>query len=299
MKIIDICDKICQSRIFEGLILAVIVFAGILVGVETYSQLVAQYRSLFHFLDQLILWIFVLEMAIKIIAEGRYPLRYFQDPWNVFDFTIVVLCFLPIHVEFVAVLRLVRILRVLRLIRAIPKLRLLVGALLKSIPSIGYVSILLVLLFYLYAVLGTFLYGKNDPLHFGELPVSMLTLFRVVTLEDWTDVMYTQMYGCQQYGYDGIEHLCTMSSASPLGSVIYFVSFVLFGTMITLNLFIGIIMNSMSEMQEEAELKERMQNQSQEVTSIPKEELVMLMEQFAKMQKQMQYLRTLIEQQRQ
>ena len=88
----------------------------------------------------------------------------------------------------------------LKLVRALPKLQILVSALLKSLPSMGYVGLLLGLLFYIYSVAGVFLFGNNDPLHFDNIWIAMLSLFRVVTGEDWTDVMYIQMYGCEQYG---------------------------------------------------------------------------------------------------
>ena len=186
-------------------------------------------------------------------AHGRHWYRYFKDPWNIFDFAIVVACLLPFGGGFVAVLRLLRVLRVLKLVTALPKLQILVGALLKSIPSMLYVSVLLGLLFYLYAVTATFFFSENDPVHFKTLQLSMLSLFRTVTLEDWTDLMYINMYGCDQYGYDGNEALCTKPNAMPVFASAFFVSFVLSGTMIILNLFIGVIMNGMEEAQAEAE----------------------------------------------
>lgn len=119
-----------------------------------------------------------------------------------------------------------------------------------------YVSVLLFLLFYLYAVAAVFMFGENDPIHFGNLQISLLSLFRAVTLEDWTDLMYIQMYGCANYGYGGSEALCTASNATPVLGAFFFVSFVLIGTMIVLNLFIGVIMNGMDEAAEEFESME-------------------------------------------
>jgi len=144
-------------------------------------------------------------------------------------------------------LRLLRLLRVLKLVKALPKLQMLVNALLRSIPSMGYVSLLLLLLFYIYAVAAVTFFGENDPVHFKDLQTAMLSLFRVVTLEDWTDIMYINMYGCANYGYDGIIEKCTNSNAYPIGAALFFVSFVLLGTMIVLNLFIGVIMTGMDE----------------------------------------------------
>jgi len=250
----EFLKKIADSNWFQTSITVVILLAGVLVGMETYPALVERHHHLIHVLDQIILWIFVLEIVVKMGAEGKRPWRYFLDPWNVFDFIIVAACFLPFEGNAVTVLRLLRLLRVLKLVKALPKLQILVGALLKSIPSMVYVSILLFLLFYVYAVAAVFLFGENDPLHFKNLEIAMLSLFRVVTLEDWTDVMYINMYGCDQYGYSADSVVqCYAPKAQPLLGALFFVSFVLTGTMIILNLFIGVIMSGMDEAQAEAD----------------------------------------------
>jgi len=252
---------IADSKVFSCFIIAVIILAGVLVGIETYDGMVSKYGHIIHFLDKMVLSIFIVEVVVKMGAFGSKPLHYFRDPWNVFDFIIVVVCLLPIEGQFVAVLRLVRILRVLKLVTAVPKLQILVNALLRSIPSMFYVSILLMLLFYIYAVMATFMFKGNDPLHFGSLQLSMLSLFRVVTLEDWTDIMYIQMYGSDVYSYPSTEELKKFTSMSvtpqayPLFSPIFFGSFVLLGTMVMLNLFIGIIMTGMDEARKEEEEK--------------------------------------------
>lgn len=246
-----------DSNEFQYGILAVIVLAALLVGLETSPDLVARHGALLHGLDALVLWVFVAEAALKI---ARYGYRYFFDPWNIFDFLIVVVCFLPIGGQYAAVLRLARVLRAMRLITAVPRLQLLVGSLLKSIPSLAYVGLLLVVLFYIYAVMGVFMFRGNDPVHFQDLSTALLTLFRVVTLEDWTDVMYIQVYGSDAYpGYGDYAraHLREVSQAMPILGVAYFVSFVLIGTMIMLNLFIGVIINSMDEAQAESEAEAR------------------------------------------
>lgn len=248
------CKRLAAAPNFQRFTTAVILFAGVLVGLETYPDLHARYHGPLHLLDQLVLAIFTLEIVVKAVGEGSRPWRFFKDPWNCFDFVVVAASFIPFGGgQAIVVLRLVRLLRVLRLVRALPKLQLLVSALLKSIPSMGYVAVLLFLLFYVYGVAAVFLFGQNDPIHFRTLPISVLSLFRTVTLEDWTDLMYIQMYGCAGYGYEGNEALCTHSEAHPVLGAIFFVSFVLLGTMIILNLFIGVIMNGMAEAQQEAE----------------------------------------------
>ncbi|MDQ3192841.1 MAG: ion transporter [Bacteroidota bacterium] len=242
---------IADSKLFNIFILFVIVAAGIVVGIETYKGIAEEYSTLLHLVDQLILWIFVAEAVIKIGSYGKKPWLYFKDPWNVFDFVIVAVCFMPVNAAYVAVLRLARILRAFKLVTALPKLQIIVGSLLKSIPSMGYIALLLVIHFYIYGVMGTFLFSDNDPVHFRNLQMSMLSLFRAVTLEDWTDLMYINMYGCDNYGYDGSHIPCTSPNAMPVASAIYFVSFIITGAMVVINLFIGVIIGGMDDMKEE------------------------------------------------
>tara|TARA_Y100000994_G_C15422710_1_gene330730 strand:- start:4 stop:510 length:507 start_codon:yes stop_codon:yes gene_type:complete len=122
----------------------------------------------------------------------------------------------------------------------------------------AYVSVLLFLLFYVYGAMAVFLYGENDPIHFRNLQTAMLSLFRVATLEDWTDIMYINMYGSDAYGYthQDIHDWQAIPSSSPLGAALFFVSFVLMGTMVILNLVIGVIMSSMEEMKTEVSMQE-------------------------------------------
>lgn len=244
---VKFCKKLAESNWFKNSITIVILMAGILIGVETFDDFASQYKSIIHTIDSFILIVFILEIVIKILAEGSRPWKYFYDSWNIFDFIIVAAVFMPFGGSSIAILRLLRLLRVLKLVKALPKLQLLVNALLNSIPSMGYVSLLLVLLFYIYAVAAVTFFGENDPVHFKDLQTSMLSLFRVVTLEDWTDIMYINMYGCENYGYGDVSEQCTNSQGYPLGSALFFVSFVLLGTMIILNLFIGVIMTGMEE----------------------------------------------------
>lgn len=242
-----------ESRFFQIFTITVIIAAGVLVGLETDSELVSRYGSLFASLDKVILALFSIELIIRFGAYGRCPWRYFQDPWNTFDFIIIVACILPLGASYLSALRLVRVLRILRLVTVLPKLQILVTVLLGALPSIGYITLLLLLHFYIYAVLGTFLFGKNDPVHFGSLPIAMVSLFRVLTLEDWTDIMYIQMYGSDKYGYQNYQAIPTEPYAAPILSAAFFISFVLIGTMIILNLFVGVMMNGVAETSAEVE----------------------------------------------
>lgn len=255
--------KIAEANWFNTTIIIAILLAGVVVGIETYeaSESVKDWMPFLHTLDWIILFIFTIEAVVKILAEGDKPWRYFQDPWNVFDFIIVVVCWIAVFIPdmnagFVAAFRLARILRVLRLVHALPQLKLLVDAMLKSIPSMAYVGILLFLLFYIYGVMGTFIFGKNDPVHFGDLYISIITLFQITTLEGWSDIMFLNVFGCEDAFY-GLEDGCPEPYGYGIWAVIYFVSFVLIGTMIVMNLFIGVIMNSMDEVRNEQILEEK------------------------------------------
>jgi len=284
---------IADSVSFQRFITIVILLAGVLVGAQTYPDIVARYGGMLHALDLLILGVFVAEVVVRMGAHGSKPWRYFLDPWNVFDFAIVVACFLPLDSQFVVVLRLVRILRTLKLVRALPKLQIIVGALINSIPSMGYVSLLLFMLFYLYGVTATFVFGGNDPIHFGTLQISILSLFRAATLEDWTDLMYIQMFGCQNYGYGGNEALCTASNAMPVFGALFFVSFVLFATMIVLNLFVAVMMNGITEATQESDDERRDARGSTDLAL--HEEMEQLSEQLGAIQEQLRRLQRLAE----
>ncbi|HKY35005.1 MAG TPA: ion transporter [Polyangiaceae bacterium] len=244
---VQLTRHITESGWFQYFITAVIVLAGALVGIETSPSLVAAYGAVLHLLDRVILAIFVVEILIKLTAEAPAFWRYFRDPFNCFDFLVVAVTLLPFGAQYVTVLRLLRLLRVLRLVHALPRLQILVSALLKSIPSMAYVAVFLGLLFYVYGVAGVFLFGQNDPARFGTLGTAMLSLFTVVTLEGWAELMYFQLYGCEAMAEGAAAALCKNPQAQPFAAPLYFITFILFGTMIVLNLFIGIIMNSMQE----------------------------------------------------
>lgn len=247
----DVISRLVDSRFFQTTVMVVILAAAVVVGLETYPQIMARHGTVILVLDWIIMGLFIAEAVLKMARHGRGWYRYFADPWNVFDFTIIVVCLIPFAGHFAAVLRLARVMRALRLISALPKLQLLVSSLIKSIPSMGYVGLLLGLLFYVYAVLGVSLFRDNDPVHFGNLKLSLLTLFRVVTLEDWTDVMYIQMFGSDVYQIENPTAEPIRSHAQPLVGALFFVTFILIGTMVMLNLFIGVIINSMQDAQRE------------------------------------------------
>lgn len=229
-RMIAWATQLVHSSWFQRIIIAMILLAGVLAGLETNASFVAKHRTLLHIFDFTVLAVFITEAVLKLMTQ-RW--RYFSDGWNVFDFFIVVICCLPINSQFAVVLRLTRALRLLRLVTALPKLQLLVGALLKSLSAMGYVGLLLGLMFYIYAVAGIHLFGTQDPRHFGTMPAALLTLFQMITLDDWGNIF------------------ADARGSSPVTTGIYFVSFIMLGTMIMLNLFIGVITSSMTEMHAE------------------------------------------------
>jgi len=234
-----LAQQIVAHRAFEYFIIGVILFSAVLIGLETSEAILASYGDFIHWGNRIVLAIFIMEAALKIFAVAPKLKLYFGSGWNLFDFTIVVLALLPSTGEMAMLARLARLLRVLRLISVIPELRLIVATLMRSIPSMGNIMLLMSVIFYIYAVAGQQLFHEHDPEHWANIGISLLTLFRIVTLEDWTDLMYTAM------------------QISPY-MWIYFVSFVMMGTFVIINLFIAVVINNLDEAKAErlAELKE-------------------------------------------
>jgi len=253
--------EITKSKKFGAFIFFLIFLSAVIIGIETYPGIASRHRSLLTFLDNLIISFFVVEIGLRMLSNGKSPWLFFSDPWNVFDFIVVAVCLIPaVDTHFFAVFRILRVLRILRMITFFPKLRLLIGTLLKSIPSMGYIFMLITILFYVYAIVGVFIFGASDPTHFGDLHHTLVTLFKVLTLEGWTDIMNPLIYGPVSNGN---------SQIISIWPFLYFASFILVGAMIIMNLFIGVIMNSMQESQNE------MSQELQEINSrdIKSEEL--------------------------
>lgn len=240
-------SRLVESAPFNRFVTAIILFAAVLVGLETYPALMERYGPTLHLLNNLVLALFALEVLLRMAALWPQPLRYFQSGWNVFDFAIVAFSLLPGLGTYAVAARLLRLLRVLRLIRTLPDLQIILGALIRSIPSIGWVLVLMLLLLYVYAVAGVFLFGQGDPFHFGNLHTALLTLFSILTLEGWVDILRIQYFGCDRFELPD-PALCTQPTAQPLLAVVYMVSFVLLGTLVFLNLLVGIVVGSMDEM---------------------------------------------------
>jgi len=271
-----ICDRIAKNPRFVNMITVVIIGAGILVGVQTFD-LSASALIVCNVFENLILSIFTMEVALKIIAENFRPYRFFKTGWNNFDFIIVVGSFLPVNSagSMLVILRLLRLLRVLKLVKSLPQLAMIVNAMIMGMSSIGFIGIILILVYYLFAIVGMIMFAENDPWHFGSLHYAMLTLFRCSTLEDWSDVMYINMYGCMRYGYDDLPGCSSENSnGQPLAAVLYFIVFTVITALVLLTLFIGVICTSMDEVQQEQdrerEVEERLQDFIEEYNVDPK-----------------------------
>ncbi|MEM9624219.1 MAG: ion transporter [Pseudomonadota bacterium] len=221
-------QTICASDLFNHGITAVILLNAIVIGLDTSAALTASYGSWFAWANKLFLAIFIIEAIIKMAAQAPMVHHYFKDGWNVFDFSIIVLSLLPATGQLATLARLARLLRVLRLISTLPELRLIVATLVRSIPSMGHVLMLMSIIFYVYAVAGYHLFHDIDPTHWHSLGTALLSLFRIVTLEDWTDIMYAAM------------------AVEPWAWT-YFVSFVVLGTFVVVNLFIAVVINNLDE----------------------------------------------------
>ncbi len=294
---VALAQRITNSTPFQLCIIGLILLTGVLSGIESYlgEQGDPAVLRAIEVVQDVILWAFVGEIVLKILACGRRPWEYFANGWNVFDFLIVGICLLPLDAQFSSVLRMARLVRTLRLVTILPRLQLLVGALLKSIPSLGYIGILLGLHFYMYAVIGTFLFRANDPFHFGSLHESFLTLFQVLTLEGWNDVLATQYLGSDLTYDESMKVLYAttrMSEAQPLLAAAYFVTFIMLGTMIMLNLFTGVIITSMEEASAEAAESTRQQHLEQRGFTTLRDELSLVSRQLKELSEQLEAIRT-------
>ncbi len=214
-----------NNKLFQFFIISVIVISALMIGVKTYD-IDPSYLKILTFIDIAITYLFLFEIIVRFFGEG-HSLSFFKKGWNVFDTLIVGVSLIPIDdSEVVLLARLVRIFRVLRLISIIPELRILISALIKALPPMGYVLLLMFIIFYIYAAVGSLLFDQINPTLWGDILVSMLTLFRVVTFEDWTDVMYETM------------------EVYPL-SWIFYLTFIFLNAFVFLNMMIGIVIERM------------------------------------------------------
>jgi len=212
-----------EHRFFQHGITTLIIFNAFVLALETSPTAMEVAGEYLQFVDRCILSVFVVELVGKIIAFGR---RFPRDPWNLFDLFVVGVALVPATGS-LSVLRALRILRVLRLVSTVPSLRRVVAALLHAIPSMGSVITLLAVIFFVFAVMATKLFGGHFPVWFGNIGLSAYTLFQVMTLESWSM---------------GIVR--PVMDVFPLAWT-FFVPFILITSFAVLNLFIGIIVDAM------------------------------------------------------
>ncbi|MCE8010576.1 ion transporter [Halomonas daqingensis] len=229
-------ERLRANKIFELTVIAIIVLSALLIGARTYDE-ITHFQQWLRVLDVAVTIFFLVEILIRMAAERRLT-DFFKKGWNVFDFLIVTASLIPMDdSEMVLLARLLRIFRVLRLVSMIPELRLLVAALFKSIPRMGYVALLMFIIFYIYAAIGSFLFSDVDERLWGNISLAMLTLFQVATFESWaTAVLYPTM---EHYPY----------------AWIFFLTFIFLNAFIFLNMMIGIVLDVMQKESIQIELE--------------------------------------------
>ena len=218
-----------SNRLFELFIILVIIASALLIGVKTY-QLPSWVKPLIDGLDLLITLIFLVEISIRFLGEPQ-KIAFFRNGWNLFDTLIVFISLIPIDdTDSALVARLVRVFRVLRMVSIVPELRLLLNSIISALPRLGYVAALIFIIFYIYAAAGSLFFDRINPELWGNISIAMLTLFRVMTFEDWTDVMYETM---DVYPW----------------SWIFYLTFIFLTTFAFLNMVIGIVVSVLEEEQ--------------------------------------------------
>ena len=213
----------------QNAIMALIVINAAILGLETVKPVMERIGPILLAIDSVILGVFVVEIMLRIFA---HRLAFFRDPWSLFDFTVVAIALIPASGPF-AVLRALRVLRVLRLLTLVPSMRRVVGALLESIPGLSSIALVLLLIYYVFAVMATKLFGDNFPQWFGTIGESLYSLFQIMTLESWSMGIVRPVMEVHPYAW------------------LFFVIFILIATFTMLNLFIAIIVNAMHSFTEQ------------------------------------------------
>jgi len=219
----DFLKWLMHHRTTQRIVILLILLNAVTLGMETSPRLVAAYGDFLHQADQTILGFFIIEMIFRITAHG--PKKFFSDPWSLFDFFVVAIALIPNSGE-LSILRTLRILRVLRLISTVPAMRRVVSALIASVSGMLSVGAILLILYYIFAVVATHLFSGYSDEYFGSIGQSMFTLFQVMTLESWTSIARPLM---QTHPY----------------AWIFFVVYILTSTFTMLNLFVGVMVNTM------------------------------------------------------
>jgi voltage-gated sodium channel len=217
-------EDFVDNSIVQHAIVVLIILNAALLGLETSQDVMQAYGSELVLLDHFILGIFILELVLLIIARGT---DFFKDPWSMFDFVVIAIAVVP-ATESLSVLRALRVLRVLRLINKVESMRKVVGGLLSCLPSLASVVSLILIIFYVSAVIATNLFGQAFPELFGGMGNTAFTLFQVMTLESWSDGIARPVMEKFPYAW------------------IFFILFILIATFVIVNLFIAVIVDSLT-----------------------------------------------------
>jgi len=218
----------------QNFIMVLIIFNALTLGLDTSPSIRNSYGQILSIIDQLVLSIFILEILAKLLHKGW---RFFKDGWNVFDFIVVSIALVP-SAGPLTVLRALRILRALRLLSVVPQMRVVIQALLSALPAMASVVALIALIFYVGAVLATNLFGFHFDEWFGHVGRSMYTLFQIMTLESWS-----------------------MGIVRPVMEVfpmawVFFIPFILVTSFAVINLFIGVIVDSVQSQRQNSDKRE-------------------------------------------
>jgi len=217
-------SKLINAPLFERTIIVLIIVNALILGLETSASVRDAYGDVLVALDRVILAVFVVEIAARLVVRGW---RFFRDPWSLFDLFVVAIALVP-ATGALSVLRALRVLRILRLITVVPSLRRVVGGLFGAIPGMASIGLLLFLIFYVFAVIVTKLYGEALPERFGSLGASAFTLFQAMTFDDWSGSI--------------VKPLTEAGFAS--GWLVIMIFMVLSG-LVALNLFIGVVVTAL------------------------------------------------------
>ena len=214
--------NIISGKLWTYCIAALIIINTIVLGMETYPDLMNVYGDLLKYIDQKILYLFLIELIIRFIA---YQLHFFKNPWSIFDLCVIGIAFIPSQDAFSA-LRAARALRALRLISVFPKLRKVIEGLVRAIPGICAIAGVMAIIICVFGLIASKLYGSSYPIWFGNLHLSVFSLFQIMTLEGWPDIVRTVM------------------QEKPF-AWIFFVTYILIATFSVLNLFIAVVVDAM------------------------------------------------------
>lgn len=221
--------SLLAHRLFQNTIIGVILLNAALLGLLTIPDLDPAIADVLHWLDHACLIVFCVEILLKMIV---LRFGFFRDGWNVFDFLVVAIALAPAAGP-LSVLRALRVFRLMRLVTAFPSMRQVIAGMFGAIPGVASVAGILLVIFYVAAVMAIGFFGEIDPENFGGLGPAFFTLFQLMTTEGWPNMARTIM------------------ESSPL-AWLFFIPFILMTTFTTLNLVFGIVVGSMEEAKEEA-----------------------------------------------